>query len=97
MAIGVGVGQRRKEIALDAYARAGADYDNTYRDAYRYGWESRAMANGTWNDTANDLERGWDSAKGNSRLAWHEAKDAVRDGWHRVERAMPGDADGDGR
>ena len=71
------------------YVRAGSDYDNTYRDAYRYGWESRAKGNATWNDTADDLERGWDSAKGNSRLAWHEAKDAVRDGWHRVERAMP--------
>jgi hypothetical protein len=79
------------------YVRAGADYDNTYRDAYRYGWESRTRATGAWDDTSSDLERGWESAKGNSRLAWHEAKDAVRDGWHRVERAIPGDADGDGR
>ncbi len=42
-------------------------------------------------------ESGWDEAKANSRLGWPDANDAVRDGWHRVERAMPGDADGDGR
>jgi len=42
-------------------------------------------------------ESGWDEAKANSRLGWSDAKDAVRDGWHRVERATPGDADGEGR
>jgi hypothetical protein len=35
--------------------------------------------------------------RGDSRLDWEEAKHAVRAGWHRVERALPGDADGDGR
>ena len=28
--------------------------------------------------------------------AWEKAKQATRDAWHRVERALPGDADGDG-
>lgn len=78
------------------YVQRDAAYD-TYRDAYRYGWESRANARGTWDDTQHDLERGWEQAKANSRLGWSEAKDAVRDGWHRVERAIPGDADRDGR
>ncbi len=44
-----------------------------------------------------DLERGWDNAKGTSRMAWAEAKGAVRDAWHGVERVLPGDADRDGR
>ena len=48
-------------------------------------------------DVESDLERNWEQTKGNSRLAWNEAKGAVRDGWHYVERAMPGDADRDGR
>lgn len=78
------------------YVTKGADY-STYRDAYRYGWESRANGGGSWDDSQRDLERGWDSARANSRLAWSEAKDAVRDGWHHVERALPGDADRDGR
>jgi hypothetical protein len=68
-----------------------------YRDAYRYGWESRAKTDAAWDDAADGLERGWDRAKDKSRLAWSDAKDAVRDGWHRVERALPGDADRDGR
>ena len=78
------------------YVKPGSSYDD-YRPAYRYGWESRANATSAWDDTTDDLERGWDKAKGTSRLAWSDAKEAVRDGWHRVERALPGDADNDGR
>jgi hypothetical protein len=44
-----------------------------------------------------DLERGWDRARGASKLAWNDAKSATKDAWHRVERALPGDADRDGR
>ena len=86
----------RDNYSSRPYVKFGAPYSD-YRDAYRYGWESRANSNATWDDAADSLEHGWDKAKTNSRLAWSEAKDAVRDGWHRVERAMPGDADGDGR
>lgn len=78
------------------YVRSGARYDD-YSDAYRYGWESRSRLNSSWDDAEADLERGWDSAKAKSRLTWNEAKDAVRDSWHHVERALPGDADRDGR
>ena len=86
----------RDNYSTRPYVKPGSPYSD-YRDAYRYGWESRARANSTWDDAANDLERGWDKAKTNSRLAWSEAKEAVRDGWHRVERVLPGDADKDGR
>ena len=30
-------------------------------------------------------------------MTWAKAKDATRDAWHRIERAIPGDADKDGR
>lgn len=86
----------RQNYSSRPYVRAGSSYDD-YQDAYRYGWESRATAKGTWDDATTDLEHGWDKAKAKSSLGWVEAKDAVRDGWHRVERALPGDADGDGR
>lgn len=86
----------RENFRTRPYVKSGYDY-NDYRDAYRYGWESRARTNKTWDDAAFELENGWDRAKAKSRLAWADAKEAVRDGWHRVERAMPGDADGDGR
>lgn len=86
----------RDNYSTRPYVRPGAAYDD-YRDAYRYGWESRAQAASKWDDVSNDLERGWDKAKAKSRLAWAEAKEAVRDAWHRVEDALPGDADDDGR
>jgi len=79
------------------YIAKDRSYDD-YRDAYKYGWESRAArTNSRWEDVETDLARGWDKAKANSRLGWAEAKSATRDAWHRVERAIPGDADHDGR
>jgi hypothetical protein len=75
----------------------GVSYDE-YRPAYRYGWESRTRYSGlTWDDAEEDIERNWDKHRGSSRLSWAQAKYAVRDAWHRVERTLPGDADGDGR
>ncbi|HVE77869.1 MAG TPA: hypothetical protein VNA89_03355 [Gemmatimonadaceae bacterium] len=72
-------------------------YDH-YRPAYRYGWESRARHAGRgWNEAEPDLERGWNEYRGESALAWADARHATRDAWHRVERAIPGDADRDGR
>ena len=71
---------------------------NDYEPAYKYGYDTYASNRGKTFDTVErDLEAGWNSAKGNSRLAWNDAKSAVKDGWHHVERAMPGDFDRDGR
>lgn len=89
-------GYWRDNFRARPYVTSGTQYDE-YRDAYRYGGESRAQMKNSFDEAANDLEAGWDKSKANSKLAWHEAKDAVKDGWHRVERAAPGDADGDGR
>lgn len=81
------------------YYKADYDYDNDYRPAYRYGTQARSQyGDRQWDDKMeSDLESGWDKAKGTSRMAWADAKAAVRDAWHGVERAMPGDADRDGR
>jgi hypothetical protein len=69
-----------------------------YQPAYRYGWESRARhPNRSYNEVERDLERGWDRFRGESTLQWNEARNATRDARHRVERALPGDADRDGR
>ena len=46
---------------------------------------------------AENFAPGWDNAKGASKQTWNEAKHATRDAWHHVERALPGDADRDGR
>ena len=79
------------------YASADRGYD-FYQPAYRYGWESRAKYQGKQYDAVeSDLERGWDSFKGSSKMTWNEARLATKDAWHRVERKLPGDADNDGR
>jgi len=64
-----------------------------YRPAYRYGWESRArLGNRPFRDVESDLERGWDMAKGESKLAWKQAKLAASDAWRRLECAGTVDA-----
>ena len=80
-----------------AYYNSGRDW-NDYAPAYQYGYDTYGQYRGQrFEDVESDLERGWDNTRANSRLAWNEARSAVRDGWHHIERAMPGDADRDGR
>ena len=75
----------RDNYATRPYAKADSAYE-TYQPAYRYGWESRAQYAGRpYNEVEGDLERGWDKAKGTSKMAWGDAKSAVRDAWHRVD------------
>jgi hypothetical protein len=89
-------GYWRNNFSSRPYA-AGHTYDD-YQPAYRYGYDAAHQHTGhRFEDVENDLERGWEKAKGNSRLAWAEVKGAVREAWHRVEHALPGDADRDGR
>lgn len=106
-AAGHGMAEAANPTVEDAYWRenyVSRDYVDRarpyseYEPAYRYGWEAKANHAGRkFDEVENDLELGWEKAKGNSRMAWAEAKHATRDAWHRVERALPGDADGDGR
>ena len=75
------------------------DYDTDYRPAYRYGTYARSSYVGRdWDDSLeSDLERGWDNARGTSRMGWSQARGTVKDAWHNFERAVPGDFDKDGR
>jgi hypothetical protein len=88
----------REEYRNRPYYDATHDYDTDYGPAYTYGYTSYDKHRGRkYEEVESDLESGWDKAKGKSRLGWEKAKHATRDAWHRVERAMPGDADRDGR
>lgn len=84
----------RDTYATRPYVTDGAEY-HVYRDAYRYGWESRGRLQGTWHDVVHELEADWDRDKAASSLDWADAKEAVRDGWSRVERTLPDDSDHD--
>jgi len=73
---------------------------NDYEPAYQYGYDTYGQHRGRrFEEAEPELQRDWDRtrAQNNSRLEWDDARYAVRDGWHHIERAMPGDADRDGR
>lgn len=79
------------------YADSSATYE-TYAPAYQYGWESKARYPGRkYSEVESDLASGWGKSKGAAKLGWDKAKHATRDAWNRVERALPGDADRDGK
>jgi hypothetical protein len=87
----------RENFGSRDYVETGSDYE-TYRPAYQYGWESRGQFAGRrFDDVEPDLQRNWPKKRGKSAMAWDQAKQAARDAWDRVETAMPGDADGDGK
>jgi hypothetical protein len=84
-------------FASAPYVEKGSLYV-TYQPAYRYGWESYARYPGkSFDEVESDLGRGWEGARGSCPLSWNQAKEAARDAWRHVERAIPGDADNDGR
>ncbi len=108
---GKGIAERIDPTAEDAYwAENYADrpyvsedysYDD-YGPAYRYGVDAYGSYGArSFEEIDADLDRGWDRARGGSRLGWSDARHAARDSWQRVsdgvERAVPGDADRDGR
>jgi len=89
----------RTHFANASYNDKAYDYDRDFAPAYRYGTFSRhRYADRPWDESLErDLSRDWDRTKGSSRLTWDKAKFAAKDAWHGVERALPGDADKDGR
>ena len=87
----------RSTYENEPYRASGYDYKD-YGPAYKLGYEGRGRYAGRSFDQAEaELASDWEATKGESRLAWNDAKSATRAAWHRVERAMPGDADNDGR
>ena len=91
----------KKNYSARSYVTTGSSFDD-YGPAYRMGYERYPDYHGrTFDEVEPEFERTWDSTRGRSRLAWQEAKHATRDAFERardtVERAMPGDADRDGK
>ena len=90
----------RENYKTRPYATESADYDydRDFSPAYRHGYTAASQYQGRkYDEVEPDLQRNWETSRGQSRLGWDKAKHATRDAWHRVERAMPGDADRDGR
>lgn len=88
----------RKQHAHEPYYEPGLSYDD-YAPAYRTGYEGRAKVKGvrSFDEVEQDLEQDYIRNRQGSRLGWDKGRDAARAAWSRVERAIPGDADRDGR
>lgn len=87
----------RENYGKQPYAVANAPYED-YAPAYRTGYEGRVRYPGNaFEDSESQLATEYATNRGRSSLTWEQAKQATRDAWNRVERAIPGDADRDGR
>jgi uncharacterized protein YcfJ len=104
---GKGVAEKIDPTIEDAYWRENhrtrkyidkdASYES-YQPAYRTGYEGYGRYPGRkYDEVESDLQRDYEKSRGKTGVEWEKAKHATRDAWHRVERALPGDADGDGR
>ncbi len=83
------------------YAEAGAGFEQ-FETAYRYGVDAWGRYPGQSFDTIEPTLSGdWERQRGSSSLDWERARHASRDAWDRLadraERALPGDADRDGK
>jgi uncharacterized protein (TIGR02271 family) len=87
----------RQNYASAPYYDAGRSFDD-YQGAYRTGVEGYSRHQGkSFDQVENELRNDYERHRGSSSLTWEKAKAAARAAWDRVERALPGDADGDGR
>lgn len=69
-----------------------------WKPAYQHGWESYGRYSGkSFDEAEQGIQGDWDKRNKDASLTWEKARSATRDAWHRVERAIPGDADRDGR
>ena len=87
----------RENYRTRPYYQAGTDYED-FRPAYKYGWESHGRYYGkSFDESEADLRRDWEKDPACKNLTWDRARSAARDACDRVERAIPGDADRDGK
>ena len=89
----------REHYITEPYVDRHDSYDN-WQPAYRYGWESYGQHRNdvtSFDEIEPRLANDWDRVRGSSSVTWDRAKSAARSAWDRLERAIPGDADGDGR
>ena len=75
---------------------AGRSYDD-YAPAYALGYDGRSRYNTSFDAAETHLASDWDRSRGMPTLSWDQAKHATRAACHRLERAIPGDLDRDGR
>jgi hypothetical protein len=75
----------RENYSTRPYYRQGQDY-TTYEPAYRYGADLYERNEGKRYDqlSRDEIESGWDDARGESDMNWTQAEQATRDAYNRV-------------
>jgi hypothetical protein len=89
----------RSNYSSRPYYESGYSYDD-YDPAYRTGYEGYSRYSGTgrtYDQAEPELQQDYERSHSGAKLGWEKAKHATRDAWNRVERAIPGDADHDGK
>jgi uncharacterized protein YcfJ len=87
----------RENYSSRNYVDKGARWDD-YQPAYRTGYEGYGRYQGRrFDEVESNLRQDYERNRGRSSLAWEKARHASRDAWDRIERALPGDADHDGK
>lgn len=81
------------------YADASYTYED-YAPAYRTGYQgfgTYAAKGMTYDEAEPEMRAEYERQYSSNRLGWDKAKLASRDAWDRLERAIPGDIDRDGK
>ncbi len=80
----------RGRFSAEPYYVSGRLYDD-YAPAYRTGYEARGeLADQSFEQAEADLQRRFDSYRGESKLDWAQARPATRAAWDRAGRARIG-------
>ena len=75
----------RENYKSRSYIEPDTEYD-VYRPAYQHGWEARSRnPDRSFDDLESDLERDWETSRGESNLEWNRARLASRDAFDRIE------------
>lgn len=81
----------REEYVNRAYINEGEPYE-LYEPAFRTGYEGFGRYQGrTYDEVEVDLQRDYESSRGNTGLSWERAKQATRDAWERVKDSVSSD------
>ena len=91
----------KENYASRSYVENGSTYDD-YGPAYGYGVNAfNSNPHRKFDDVEQEMSRDWGKSRGTSSLEWDRAKHASKDAWNRlsdkIERAVPGDSDRDGK
>jgi hypothetical protein len=89
----------QNQFRNESYYEAGKKFED-YEPAYRTGIEGYDRYSDTaptFDAAEQSLKADYEKFKDQTELGWDKAKNAAKAAWHRLERAMPGDADRDGR